>query len=140
VGADAEIGRVIALYAHLLDDGRVDECAALFADGATLSFWGQVHQGHAALRAVFAQIVEGMGGTGRHLVGTPVIDVDGHTARAWTDFAGTNAGDDGVVIRATGRYYDELECSPDGRWRLSARRVRFTGEDVPAGATPGPAS
>ena len=58
----------------------------------------------------------------------PVIDVDGDTATATSNWGYVTRGDDDApVFLMLGRYLDQLRRTPDG-WRFS-RRVAYS--DVP---------
>ena len=52
-----------------------------------------------------------------HLSANPVIDVDGGTATAETDFAVLQRDDDGRArVALVGRYRDRLRKDDDGQW------------------------
>ena len=130
----AEIRRLIALYAQLVDDGRLDDWAELFTPDAVFTFWGQVHQGRDSIKSAMESMRSGTASAGKHLVLTPVITVDGvETGRAWTDFVAIVGDTEGFRVVAAGRYYDRI-VRDEGRWRFSRRDVRTAGEPLPAEA------
>jgi uncharacterized protein (TIGR02246 family) len=131
---DIEIRRVIALYAQLVDDGRLDEWAELFTHDAVFTFWGHVYQGRGSIKRAMESMRTGTSSIGKHLVLTPVITVDGvDTGRAWTDFVAIVGDDEGLRVVAAGRYYDRI-VRDEGRWRFSRRDIRAAGEQLPPGA------
>ena len=113
------IRRLIAIYAQLLDSGRIAEWSELFTRDAVFEVWGKAYRGR-------AEIAAGIGGMqpelpGKHVCLAPVIDLLGpDRARAWTDlsaFASTQV---------------TLDDEPDG---LRTMTVRVTG---PRGTLPAP--
>jgi len=128
--APTAIANLVYRYAELMDAGRLDECADLFADARVLL--GDPTDGDPpvvdrdGLAAVWRSMVrlheDGTPRT-RHLVATPIIEVDddGLTATCrstYTVFQQVGAGPLQPII--TGRYHDRFE-SVDGRWRFSER-------------------
>ena len=134
------IARTIAIYAQLLDSGRLAEWGELFTEDAWFRVGGDVWSGRDA-------IVEGIGGMQppperpvKHVCLVPVIDlVDPRRARAWTDFTAFGTDERGVISIATiGRYYDELVFG-EARWRFASRAIVMGGEPVPKDLAPSPA-
>jgi uncharacterized protein (TIGR02246 family) len=135
------VRRLITLYSQLLDDGRLDEWAQLFTEDAVFSVWGRTYEGRAAIR-------DGIGGMqpehpGKHVAFATVVDLDGDTARAWTDFvavADTGPGEWGrsYAIATAARYHDRL-VRADGRWSFRERHIRMVGDPLPPGAVEAPA-
>jgi uncharacterized protein (TIGR02246 family) len=118
------IRRTLALYSQLCDDGRFDEFAQLFAADAEFRVMGMVHQGREAIQT-FMAAAQGPEARGKHITSNTVISVDGHTARAFTDylFVATDK-----TITNIGRYHDALVREPDGVWRFQVREIVFQGE------------
>jgi 3-phenylpropionate/cinnamic acid dioxygenase small subunit len=121
------IGRVLARYCRFLDDQRYDDVVALFAPEGVLESMGTRAEGRDAIgrdaiRAFFSE--DGSTGgrpTSAHVLSNPVIDVDGDTARAesdWVMIQRDETGATGIVL--AGRYRDEL-VRIDGEWRFSNR-------------------
>jgi 3-phenylpropionate/cinnamic acid dioxygenase small subunit len=116
------IGRVLARYCRYLDDQRYDEVVALFAPEGVLDSMGTRAEGREAIRAFFPES-ESTGGrpSAMHVLSNPVIDVDGDTARAesdWVMIQRDEAGVTGIVL--AGRYRDVL-ARIDGQWRFASR-------------------
>ena len=138
---EAAIRRLITLYSQLLDDVRMDDWADLFTKDAVFSVWDNTFTGRDAIR-------DGIGGMqpahpGKHVAFATVVDVDGDTALAWTDFislADSGPGEWGrsYAIATAARYYDRLVRS-DGRWRFERRQIRMVGDPLPDGAAESPA-
>lgn len=130
------IRRLIAIYAQLLDSGRLEEWGELFTPDATFEVWGKTLRGR-------AEIVSAIGGMqpelpGKHVCLQPVIDLLGpERARAWTDLSAFASSKDGISVATIGRYHDELVLQA-GRWRFARRAVVMAGEAIPAGVAPSP--
>jgi uncharacterized protein (TIGR02246 family) len=136
--AHESIRRLVAVYAQLLDDQRLEAWADLFTEDAVFAFWGRTCRGR-------AEIVREVGGMqaatpGKHACFQPVIDlIDADHARAWTDFAALATDAEGRIFPATiARYHDELVRGADARWRFARRVIVFAGEPVPDGVAPSP--
>jgi uncharacterized protein (TIGR02246 family) len=137
---EAAIRRLITIYSQLLDDGRYDEWSELFTKDSTFSVWGQTYEGRDG-------IVAGIGGMqpehpGKHVAFATIVEVDGDSALAWTDFvalADTGPGQWGrsYGIATAARYYDRI-VRDDGRWRFASRQIRMVGEPLPQGAVDTP--
>jgi uncharacterized protein (TIGR02246 family) len=131
------IRRLIAVYAQLLDSGRLEEWGELFAEDATFEVWGKTLRGR-------REIVAAIGGMqperpGKHVCLMPVIDlVAPDRALAWTDLSAFASSPDGISIATIGRYHDEL-VRQGGRWRFARRSVVMAGEPLPDGVAPSPA-
>src|SRR5690606_557224 len=104
-------------------DLRLAEWGELFTEDAVWEYPGIAFRGR-------AEIVAGVGAMEpteprqvRHLAFLPVVDVDGDTARAWTDaLVLANVPDAGWQIVAQGRYHDRL-VRDGGRWRFAHRSL-----------------
>ena len=120
------IRRLMARYFHLVDDGAFDELAALWTDDAELVLRGETATGPAAIVAVIAgrQTPELRG---LHMGANAIIDVDGDTARAVSDFVFMRReGGPDPIVKFIGRYIDRFVRTPDG-WRLRRREIQFHG-------------
>jgi 3-phenylpropionate/cinnamic acid dioxygenase small subunit len=118
------ISQTIATYTQALDDGRTDDIVATFcADGSVdIPFIG-AHQGHAALREIYAKLVPQV--PQRHLVvNTLVTDADDHEARAVSDIVFLLRREAGWAVQLVGRYTDTLHQTKAG-WRFHHRAAEF---------------
>lgn len=135
------IRRLVALYAQLLDSGRLAEWGELFTADATFSVYGRTYRGRGEIVREIGALQPGPGASVKHLLLPPVIDLaaDG-AALAWTDMTVFAAGPDLPASIATmGRYHDRL-LRVDGRWRFRERVLIFAGEPVPEGVAAVPAA
>ena len=76
--------RLIARYAHTMDNRQLDECAALFERDAILTVNGQAFSGRDAIRGWMTALAGSAAGV--HMTGNTVLDFDGDSARATSDF------------------------------------------------------
>jgi uncharacterized protein (TIGR02246 family) len=118
------VRRTLAEYCQTLDDGRFDEWVDLFTDDVVFTVMGHRLLGRAEVRA-FIEPTQQADSRGRHMLSEPVIDVDGDTAQATTDYAFVARNH---RILSAGRYHDVLRHDPD-RWRIAAREIVFLGDD-----------
>jgi 3-phenylpropionate/cinnamic acid dioxygenase small subunit len=123
VSDEDAIRRTIAQYCQLCDDGRFDEWADLYTDDATFSVMGKTYTGRADVKA-FIEKGQAPERRGKHLCFNSIIDIDGDSARAITDYVFI---DKQHAITSAGRYHDRLIRQPD-RWRFAERRILFLGE------------
>ncbi|MBW8825781.1 MAG: nuclear transport factor 2 family protein [Acidobacteria bacterium] len=112
----AGVNDLFARYARTMDDRRLDDCLALFADDAILVVGGNTHTGKTQIRAWMATLSGSR--AGRHLTVNVIVDADdqGHTV-ADADFAFVRPGPDGPSIVVLGRYHDEVALI-EGTWRF----------------------
>lgn len=127
-----EIRDVIERYMRWNDDRAADRIAELFHEDIRFQVMGRVVAGREAVRAVFVgagaelpmwtmpgQLLKQPGSV--HISSNPVIDVDGDTATAETDFLVMSRGEDGrAKATLVGRYRDEFR-RVDGRWLIYTR-------------------
>lgn len=123
------IRRTLALYCQLCDDGRFDEWAQLYTEDAVFRVMGQVHVGPAAIKAFIAE-AQPEGRRGKHVAVNPLIEADGDTARAWTDYIWVGPGEGQFPVTSAGRYHDRL-VRRNGAWLFAERQIVFMGEDPP---------
>ena len=120
---ESAIRRLLADYCHLLDDGRFDEWIVLFDEDVVFTVMGNRLRGRDEVRS-FIEPTQQEGDRGRHMLSEPVIDVDGDTALAATDYVFVSRSN---TILSTGRYVDVIRRAPD-RWRFASREIVFSGE------------
>jgi uncharacterized protein (TIGR02246 family) len=125
------IRRTLAEYCQFCDDGRFEDFADLFAENATFHVLDKTHEGRSEISA-FMEKAMPPERRGRHACSNTVIDVDGDTARAFTDYLFVSRVDgSSFAITSVGRYHDRLVKEPD-RWRFAERRIVFLGGEPPA--------
>jgi hypothetical protein len=121
--------RLLYRYSHAIDLGDSDGWVACFTEDATYSGRGEGSdysspstQGHAALLD-FAKRHAQPGDFGyQHVVIEPLIDIDGDTAKCVSFFVALAENDASApVMRAFGRYEDEIVRDTDGQWRFRTR-------------------
>src|SRR3954453_21217496 len=114
------IRQAIAAYTQALDDGRTDDLVATFcSDGSIdIPFIG-AHQGHEALREVYAKLTPRV--PQRPLVAnTLIVDANDHEARAVSAIVFLLLGEPGWAVQLVGRYPDTLHHT-DAGWRFHHR-------------------
>jgi 3-phenylpropionate/cinnamic acid dioxygenase small subunit len=135
------IRRLVALYAQLLDSGRLAEWGGLFTADASFTLFGRILRGREEIVREIGAMQPGPDRPVKHLLLPPVIDLgpDGQ-ALVWTDVTVFATGPDRAVSIATiGRYHDRL-VREGSRWRFRERVLLFAGEPVPEGVAPVPAA
>lgn len=125
------IWQLFMTYKAHLDQRDFAAYAALFTDDAEwIGNLGKV-VGPQQIEQLLTETLEVWGSDRdrtHHLVLNPVIDVEGDTATATSNWGYVTRGDDDApVLLMLGRYVDRLRRTPDG-WRFS-RRVAYS--DVP---------
>jgi hypothetical protein len=134
------IRRLVALYAQLLDSGRLSEWGELFTADATFAVYGRTYRGRDEIVREIGGMQPGPGASVKHLLLAPVVDL-GHDgeALAWTDVTVLAAASGRPASIATmGRYHDRL-LREDGRWRFRERVLVLAGDPLPDGVAPLPA-
>ena len=120
------IRRLMARYCHMVDDGSFDELAALWSHDAELALRGEIATGPAAIVAVIAGL-QTPERRGVHMGANAIIDVEGDTARAVSDFVFMRReGGPDPIVKFIGRYVDEFVRVPAG-WRFRRREIQFRG-------------
>jgi ketosteroid isomerase-like protein len=116
---DIEVIRTTVIRAaHALDDKDWDAFGALFTEDARYRVHALDLTGRTTIVETLAPLMAPA--ITKHLLGFPIVEVDGDTAQAWSDMT-TSAGPKGSIAVATiGRYHDTLVRTPDG-WRLTSR-------------------
>jgi uncharacterized protein (TIGR02246 family) len=115
------IGRTLGEYSQHCDDGRFDEWADLFTADARFVLAGTVTEGRDAIKE-YMMTVQAAGRRGMHVTTNSLVDVDGDTATATTDYLFVRPTPDGLAIIAAGRYHDRL-VRDETRWRFRERSI-----------------
>lgn len=126
-----KIRQVIALHAQLLDERRWDDLAALYCADGVLPWGGEMFRGP-------SEIASGLPATQppnphriKHLVFSPVIEITGETAKAWSDVVVSLLSENGhAQMSFVGRYHDHLRLCGD-HWLLSRHVTVKTGDPIP---------
>lgn len=116
------IRRTLALYCHHVDDGRFADLVDLFAPDGSFVREQTTSTGRAELLRFFEERQGQVEQRGRHMTLNTVVDLDGDTARARSDFVFLKLVDGKPTPALAGRYHDDL-ARIDGDWRLARRRV-----------------
>ena len=130
--ADTLIANLLYRYAELMDAGRLEECVDLFAHARVVldaDAEPPVVVDRDGLLALWTSLVrihaDGTPRT-RHLVGTPILEVDekAKTATCRSTYTVFQQVDDGPLQPViSGRYLDRFEMV-GGSWRFSERTYR----------------
>ncbi len=133
------IRRLIALYAQLLDDQRFEELGVLFCRDGILPWGPYVFRGPSEIRSGLPK-VEPAPHSIKHFVFSPVIDVVGDAASAWSDVIVSLIPKQGPAeMSFVGRYHDRFSRE-DGVWRYASHVTVKTGDAIPKGELPPPSS
>lgn len=114
------IQRTLSLYCRLADTARWRELAELYQHDATHLSDTDPYVGRDEIFAFFASKNRGPGET-MHLTSVPVVDVDGDSAVAESDYVAflvTAAGPESLGL---GQFHDRLVRSETGDWRFAFR-------------------
>lgn len=113
-------------YAELMDEGRLEEVAALFAKARVRMGGGQEVEGAAPMLAqwrAFVRIYPCGTPRTRHLVTNPILSVDEDAGTASCRSCYTvlqQTPDLPLQVICTGRYHDTFVCE-NGTWRFATR-------------------
>ena len=110
-------------YGLALDAGDLDAYAQLFATQGTVNL-GPIGRatGHAEIKALMAQTLEGLVGSSFHIVSSPQITLlnDSATSQVmWTVIHRDKNGQPQVTM--IGKHHDEL-IRENGEWKIQSRR------------------
>ncbi|MGI8491258.1 MAG: nuclear transport factor 2 family protein [Acidimicrobiales bacterium] len=122
VETDLAVRRLVARYAHLLDDRDFGATAELMTDDGRVIVNGVSHTGRPAVRAW----LEGSYLPAVHLMTNVVVSYGSQpgTAHAVSDVVLLDPVEGHMGIVATGRYHDTV--AGDGRsWRYSQRIIKL---------------
>jgi SnoaL-like domain len=117
------ISMLLASYCTRMDRVDAEGWADLFTEDGRFFALGRSFDGRARLERLAREADRGV-----HLVGPPVIDVDGERATAQQNFVFVLQVDHGMRI---GWYDDELVRTSDG-WRFRSRRCTFVSATGPS--------
>jgi len=118
------IQRLMTRYCHLVDDGAFDQLAPLWAHDAELVLRGETATGPAAITAMIGAL-QTPERRGIHVGANVIIDVEGDTARAVSDFVFIRReGTPDPIVKFVGRYADQFVRTRDG-WRFRRREIFF---------------
>jgi uncharacterized protein (TIGR02246 family) len=124
-----QVRRTLGEYSQRCDDGRFDEWADLFTEDARLVLMGKVTEGRDAIRK-YMMTVQPAGSRGKHVTSNSLVDVDGESATATTDYLFVRPGVEGLAIVAAGRYHDRL-VRDGATWRFSEREITMLEAPAP---------
>ncbi|MBO0728820.1 MAG: nuclear transport factor 2 family protein [Acidimicrobiaceae bacterium] len=118
-----EIQQLVNNYGRLLDRGDFAAYAELFAtDGEVLLGPVARAAGRDEVRKAMEAAVPAPYGNSFHIIGTPIVTLDGDTASSEVMWTVINRGADGrPVVGMIGRHKDDL-VREDGRWRFKRRK------------------
>lgn len=111
------IREVMARYCHALDKCRFGEVAALFApEGEWATDYGAA-RGRAEIEALLRSVVpvKGEGPQRKHYITNIIIELDGNTARAVSDYLVVRESEHGLMPVMGGTYKDRF-VRLDGAW------------------------
>jgi acyl-CoA synthetase (AMP-forming)/AMP-acid ligase II len=127
------IRALLAEYSTLVDRGEFVRLDEIFASDGTFVLAGETHHGLAAITALLEEI-QSADRRGKHVMTTPVVDLDGECATAETavEFYLRRGG--GWQLSVTGRYRDHVVRTVGG-WRVRLRDF-VADQDRPPTRTP----
>ena len=119
MGCDCgDLRAILALLASIAmhnDLAEWDEYGACFTDDAVMHVFGRDYVGREEVVAFTARRH-----LGKHMLSTPVIEIDGDTAKVAVDHAFYRYPD--LVLFGVGVYKDDL-VKVDGEWRVARREI-----------------
>jgi ketosteroid isomerase-like protein len=139
------IRRTVAEYGQLYDERLFDEFEQIWTEDATFRVQGR--PGGARGRKAIAAYLEERSATTRgpqptlrslHGGFSPIIDIAGDEADAWTDFVEIFPRDRDLSVGGGGRYHFRMVRDSD-RWRIADLETRVIPPDVPRPRRSGPA-
>lgn len=117
-----EIRELLARYCFALDADRFEEMAALFTPNGVWETAFGSGKGREGIVAQARSIATGPRPKRAHLTTNIVIDLDGDTATARSNWVVVQNSDAGPVIGSGGAYADRL-VKVDGRWFFQHRTI-----------------
>jgi ketosteroid isomerase-like protein len=124
VPAIGEIQMQLSRYCRYLDDGETQKCVLLFTQDAVMFSMGQELRGREAIAAFFPASEKRDRLTTMHILSNCLVDLDGDTASAETDWVMLARATEGkgTVIGLAGRYRDRLRYEGN-EWLICERRI-----------------
>jgi uncharacterized protein (TIGR02246 family) len=119
------IRNLIGLHSQLTDDGDYERRVDLYTDDGVFTMGDATSTGRDELLATFAA-TSAPERRGKHITANTVMEIEGDTASARTDFFFSLPSPDGLKPLAAGRYADAF-VKRDGRWLYSRRLITFLG-------------
>ncbi|MGA7419498.1 MAG: nuclear transport factor 2 family protein [Acidimicrobiales bacterium] len=119
------IRNLIGLHSQLTDDGDYERRVDLYTDDGVFTMGDATSTGRDELLATFAA-TSAPERRGKHITANTVMEIEGDTASARTDFFFSLPSPDGLKPLAAGRYADVF-VKRDGRWLYSRRLITFLG-------------
>ena len=119
------IRNLIGLHSQLTDDGDYERRVDLYTDDGVFTMGEATSVGREELLASFAA-TSAPERRGKHITANTVLEIDGDTASARTDFFFSLPSADGPKPLAAGRYFDTF-AKRDGRWLYTRRQITFLG-------------
>lgn len=128
-----EIRELLERYMRYNDDRAADKMVELFDEDVRFQVVGRVYAGREELRELFSmadpnpphwtepgELFKQPGSV--HVSSNPVIDIEGDSATAETDFLVVTRDENGRAHSSlVGRYRDRLHRRDDGRWVILTR-------------------
>lgn len=141
--AERAIQRTLYRYGHAIDYGDEPTWVGLFLPDATYELRYRLDggenggegarvrlfQGHDEIAGFVAGHTRAPSFFHKHVLVEPMITVDGDRATAVSYFERLDEIDGDRRIKAFGRYLDDLERCPDGRWRFRRRLAEIESYD-----------
>lgn len=119
IAAEFAARNLISRYALLLDDRKVPEVAALFAQDAVLTVAGQTYEGREAVAGWVQSLTANP--PGKHMASSTLVEHDGGV-RSTTDFVFMVPAE-GVWKGVVGGRYLDTFGQVDGTWQFTRREV-----------------
>jgi 3-phenylpropionate/cinnamic acid dioxygenase small subunit len=116
-----EIQSLLARYVYAIDDKDFDQLDTVFTSDAEIDYTatGGVRGQYAQIKPWLARALAGFPRT-QHLIGLPLITLQGDTARARTMLFNPMQPASGPLFFCGATYADELVRTPQG-WRITRR-------------------
>ena len=112
-------------HSQLTDDGDYERRVELYTEDGVFTIGDTTSTGREEITAAFAA-TSAPERRGKHITANTVMEIDGDTARAATDFFFLLPSPDGLKPLAAGRYADTF-VKVAGRWLYRERRITFLG-------------
>lgn len=118
------IHEIVSKYCFYVDNRRWTELRTLFTDDAEwIAPYAHAKNGDEVVAVMDSLIPPvGQGPERKHFVSNLVIDLNGDTATAESNFFVSRAEGDGIIISVVGTYADELR-KENGQWKFRKRDV-----------------